>query len=54
MKTSMTKEEVLKKLRWKRDVIYVPETTDDKTLKLLYKVQKDTIDRCIKMVEQIN
>lgn len=54
VKTSMTKEEVLKKLRWKRDAIYVPETTDNKTLKLLYKVQKDTVDRCIKMVEQIN
>ena len=50
----MTKEEVLKKLRWKRDEIYVPECTDDIMLKLLYKVQKNTIDRCIKLVEQIN
>jgi len=50
----MTKEEVLKKLRLKRDEIYAPESTDNKTLKLLYKVQKDTVDRCIKLVEQIN
>lgn len=54
MKTSMTKEEVLKELRWKRDVIHVPESTDNITLKLLYKMQKDTVDRCIKLVEQIN
>lgn len=50
----MTKEEVLKKLRLKRDEIYALESTDNKTLKLLYKVQKDTVDRCIKLVEQIN
>lgn len=54
VKTSMTKEEVLKKLRWKRDVVYAPETTNNITLKLIYKVQKDTIDRCIRLVEQIN
>lgn len=53
LKTSMTKEEVLKKLRWKRNVVYAPESTNDRTLKLLYKAQKDTIDRCIKLVEQI-
>ena len=50
----MTKEEILQKLRRKRDVIYAPESTDDEALKLLYKVQKDTVDRCIKLVEQIN
>jgi len=50
----MTKEEVLKELRWKRDEIYNPECTDERILKLLYKVARDTVDRCIKLVEQIN
>lgn len=49
----MTKEEVLKQLRWKRDEVYDPNCTDDMTLKRLYKVQKDAYDRCIKLVEQI-
>ena len=49
----MTKEEVLKELRRKRDVIYDPKCTDERIVKLLYKVQKDTVDRCIKLVEQI-
>ena len=49
----MTKEEVLKQLRWKRDKVYDPNCTDNITLKLLYKVQKDAYDRCIKLVEQI-
>jgi hypothetical protein len=47
----MTKEEVLKKLRWKRDEIYSPKSTDNIILKLLYKVQRDTVNRCIKLVE---
>lgn len=50
----MTKEEVLKELRYKRDEIYDPECTDERMLKFVYKVQKDTVDRCIKLVEQIN
>lgn len=49
----LTKEDVLKKLRWERDEIYDPGCTDERMLKLLYKVQKDTVDRCIKLVEQL-
>ena len=49
----MTKEEVLKQLRWKRDKVYDPNCADDSTLRLLYRVQKDAYDRCIKLVEQI-
>lgn len=49
----MTKEEVLKQLCWTRDEVYDPNCTDDSLLRLLYKVQKDAYDRCIKLVEQI-
>lgn len=49
----MTKEEVLKQLRRKRDEVYDPNCTDDSALRLLYKVSKDAYDRCIKLVEQI-
>ena len=49
----MTKENVLKQLRRKRDEVYDPNCTDDSTLRLLYKVQKDAYNRCIKLVEQI-
>lgn len=49
----MTKENVLKQLRRKRDEVYDPNCTDDSTLRLLYKVQKDAYDRCIKLVQQI-
>jgi hypothetical protein len=49
----MTKENVLKQLRRKRDEVYDPNCTDDSTLRLLYKVQRDAYDRCIKLVEQI-
>lgn len=49
----MTKEEVIKQLQWKRDKIYDINSTDDKELKLIYQVQRDSCDRCIKLVEQI-
>lgn len=49
----MTKEEVIKQLQWKRDNIYDINSTDDKELKLIYQVQRDAYDRCIKLVEQI-
>lgn len=49
----MTKEEVIKQLQWKRDYVCDIHSTDDKELKLICKVQRDTYDRCIKLVEQI-
>lgn len=49
----MTKEEVIKQLQRKRDKICDVNSTDDKELKLIYKVQRDAYDRCIKLLEQI-
>lgn len=49
----MTKEEAIKQLQWKSDKVYDINSTDDKELKLIYKVQKDAYDRCIKLIEQI-
>lgn len=49
----MTKEEVIKKLQWKRNNVYDINSTDDKELKLIYKVQRNSYDKCIKLVEQI-
>lgn len=50
----MTKEAVIKQLQWKRDYVYDINSTDDRDLKLTYKVQKDAYDRCIKLIEQID
>ncbi len=50
----MTKEEVIKQLQWKRDYVCDINSTDDKDLKLIYKVQRDAYDRCIKLIEQID
>ena len=50
----MTKEEVLKQLRWARDEVYDPNCTSDRALQFVYKVQRDAYDRCIKLIEQIN
>ena len=49
----MTKEEILKQLRHKRDDICDPDCTSDRTLQFVYKVQRDTYDKCIKLVEQL-
>ena len=49
----MTKKEVIKQLQWKRDKIYDMNSTNDKDLKLIYKIQKDTCNMCIKLIEQI-
>ena len=49
----MTKEEVIKQLKWARDIVYDSNSTDNRELKLIYKVQRDAYDRCIKLVEQI-
>lgn len=49
----MTKEEILKQLRHKRDDICDPDCTSDRALQFVYKVQRDTYDKCIKLVEQL-
>lgn len=50
----MTKKEVIKQLQWKRDNVCDINSTDDRVLRLTYKIQKDAYDRCIKLIEQID
>lgn len=49
----MTKEEILKQLRHKRDDICDLDCTSDRALQFVYKVQRDAYDRCINLVEQL-
>lgn len=49
----MTKEEVIKQLQWKRDIVCDINSTDDRGLKLICKIQRDVYDKCIKLIEQI-
>ena len=48
----MTKDEVLKILRHKRDDVCNLDEVPKET-RLTFKIQKDTYDRCIKLIEQI-
>lgn len=50
----MTKEEAITQLQWKRDIVCDINSTDDRSLRLIYKIQKDAYDRCIKLIEQID